>query len=155
MEIKEYWNLIGQGPLLAITWELEFSQACGFHRMYHKNHKNFHFTQIWDKTNATIFLKVQKQFLTMFGHFCPNGDFFQKNPVLSHNYKWAPKTMLSFRKKPMNQSRENFRTDRRRDRRMEGWTDRQTCLIGPFRPRLGIQKLYPMHSSLSFSLSPS
>ena len=59
----------------------------------------------------------------MFGHFCPNGDFFQKNPVLSHNYKWAPKTMLSFRKKPMNQSRENFRTDRRRDRRMDGQTD--------------------------------
>ena len=62
---KEYWNLIGREPFLAITWELDFSQACSFRRML-KNH-NFHFTQIPDKTNDMIFLKSPK---TMFlGHF--------------------------------------------------------------------------------------
>ena len=64
--IKEYWNLIGREPFLAITWELDFSQACSFRRML-MNHKNFHFTQIPDKTNDMIFLKSPK---TMFlGHF--------------------------------------------------------------------------------------
>ena len=66
MLIKEYWNLIGQEPFLAITWEPDFSQACSFHRML-MNHKNFDFTQIPDKTNDVIFLKSPK---TMFlGHF--------------------------------------------------------------------------------------
>ena len=76
--IKEYWNLIGQEPFLAITWEPDFSQACSFRRML-MNHKNFHFTQIPDKTNDVIFLKSPN---TMFwGHFwpfLPDGDFFQK-----------------------------------------------------------------------------
>ena len=63
---KEYWNLIGRELFLAITWELDFSQACSFPRML-MNHKNFHFTQIPDKTNDVIFLKSPK---TMFlGHF--------------------------------------------------------------------------------------
>ena len=65
--IKEYWNLIAQEPFLAITWELDYSQACSFRRML-MNHKNFHFTQIPDKTNDVIFLKCPE---TMFlGHFC-------------------------------------------------------------------------------------
>ena len=66
--IKEYWNLIGREPFLAITWELDFSQACGFHWMS-MNHKNFHFTPIPDKTNNLIFLESPK---TLFwGHFWP------------------------------------------------------------------------------------
>ena len=76
--IREYQNVIGQEPFLAITWELDFSQACSFHRML-MNHKNFHFTQIPDKTNDMIFLKSPKtMFLGHFWPFLPDGDFFQK-----------------------------------------------------------------------------
>ena len=100
--IKEYWNLIGREPFLAITWEPDFSQACSFRRML-MNHKNFHFTQIPDKTNDVIFLKSPK---TMFlGHFWPffvifarMGIFSKKSGSITHNYIWAPNTMLSFRK---------------------------------------------------------
>ena len=46
------------------------------------NHKNFHLTQIPDKTNDTILLKSQKtHFWAFFAHFwsfSPNRDFFQK-----------------------------------------------------------------------------
>ena len=49
--IKEYWNLIGREPFLAITWEPDFPQACSFRKLF-MNHKNFHFTQIPDKTNS-------------------------------------------------------------------------------------------------------
>ena len=78
MTIKEYWNLIGQEPFLAITWEPDFSQACSFRRML-MNHKNFHFTQIPDKTNDMIFLKSPKtMFLGHFWPFVPDRDFFQK-----------------------------------------------------------------------------
>ena len=66
---------------LAIIWEPNFSQAWSFCRML-MNHKNFHFTQIPDKTNDVIFLKSPK---TMFlGHFWPflvifaGWGFFQK-----------------------------------------------------------------------------
>ena len=66
--IKEYWNITGQKPFLALTWELELDFL-----------DNFHFTQIPDKTNDIIFLKSPK---TMFwGHFwpfLPDRDFFQK-----------------------------------------------------------------------------
>ena len=57
--IKEYWNLIGREPFLAITWEPDFSQVCSFCRML-MNHKNFHSTQIPDKTNDVIFLNSPK-----------------------------------------------------------------------------------------------
>ena len=78
LTIKEYWNLIGWEPFLAITWEPDFSQACSFRRML-MNHKNFHFTQIPDKTNDVIFLKSPKaMFLGHFWPFLPDGDFFQK-----------------------------------------------------------------------------
>ena len=60
--IKKYWNLIGQEPFLAITWALDFYQACSFRRML-MNHMNFHFTRIPDKTIDVIFLKSPK---TMF-----------------------------------------------------------------------------------------
>ena len=101
LTIKEYWNLIEQEPFWAITWEPDFSQACSFCRML-INRKNFHFTQIPDKTNDVIFLKSPK---TMFlGHFWPFlvifawWGFFPKNLAVTHNYIWAPNTMLSFRK---------------------------------------------------------
>ena len=61
------------------------------------NHKNFHFTQIGDKTNDVIFLKSPDIF-DHFWSFLPNGDFFQENPAVTHNYIWAPNTMLSFRR---------------------------------------------------------
>ena len=59
LTIKEYRNLIGREPFLAITWEPAFPQACSFRRML-MNHKNLHFTQIPDKTNDMIFLKNPK-----------------------------------------------------------------------------------------------
>ena len=41
------------------------------------NHKNFHFTQIPDKTNDMIFLKSPKTlFLDRFWSFLPDRDFF-------------------------------------------------------------------------------
>ena len=76
--IKEYWNLIGQEPFLAITWEPDFTQACSFRRML-INHKNFHFKQIPDKTDDVFFLKSPKSmFSDHFWSFLPDGDFFQK-----------------------------------------------------------------------------
>ena len=63
------------------------------------NHHIFHFTQIPDKTNEVIFLKSPKtMFLGYFSPFLFNGDFFQENLVVTHNYIWAPNIMLSFRK---------------------------------------------------------
>ena len=59
LTIKEYWNLIDWQPFLAITWKPDFSQAWGFCRLL-MNHKNFHFTQIPDKTNDIIFIKSPK-----------------------------------------------------------------------------------------------
>ena len=74
--IKEYWNLVGQEQFLATTWEPDFFQACSFHRML-MNHKNFRFTQIPDKTNDMIFLKI---------------FFFPKNPALSRITIYGPLT---------------------------------------------------------------
>ena len=75
LTIKECWNLIGQEPILAITWEPDFSQACSFRRML-MNHKNFHLKQIPDKIDEIIFLKSPKtMFLGHFWPFFPDGDF--------------------------------------------------------------------------------
>ena len=92
MTIKEYWNLIAQEPFLAITSEPGFSQKCSFHRML-MNHKNFHLTQIPDKTNDAIFLKSPKtkfmgHFLVIFAWW----GFFPKNPALSHATIYGPLT---------------------------------------------------------------
>ena len=98
--IKEYWNLIGQEPFLAITWELNFSQEYSFSRVL-MNHNNFYFTQIPDKTNDKIFLKSPKTMCL--GHFWPFlvifawWIFFPKKPAVTDNYIWAPNTILSFR----------------------------------------------------------
>ena len=114
LTIKEYWNLIGREPFLAITWEPDFSQACSFRRML-MNHKNFCFTQIPDKTNDMIFLKSPKtmflgHFWPFFGHFCPM-------VILSHTTIYGLLTHVKFQKKLMSQSRENLRTDGRTDGR--------------------------------------
>ena len=92
LTIKEYWNLIGWEPFLAITWEADFSQACSFHRTL-MNHMNLH---VLDKTNGVIFLKISK---TMFlGHFWPFfvifawWGFFPKNSALSHTTTYGPLT---------------------------------------------------------------
>ena len=91
LTIKEYWNLIGREQFLAITWELDFFQACRFCRML-INHKNFRFTQIPDKANDMIFLKSRKTlFLGHFWPFFPDGDFFQKFR-LSHKTIYGPLT---------------------------------------------------------------
>ena len=66
LTIKEYRNLIDRDPFLAITSEPDFSQACSFHRMLMKQ-KNFHFTQMLDKTNDVIFSKSPKNLFL--GHF--------------------------------------------------------------------------------------
>ena len=84
------------------------------------NHKNFHFTQIPDKTNDVIFLKSPKtMFLGILVIFARWG-FFPKNPAVTHNYIWAPNTMLSFRK--TNEPIPRKLTDRRKDGRKEGGT---------------------------------
>ena len=136
MTVKEYWNLIGREPFLAITWEQDFSQACSFCRML-MNHKNFHFTQIPDKTNDMIFLKSPK---TMFlGHFWPflvifaQWGFFPKNPAVTHNYIWAPNTMLSSEKtnEPIP-----------RKRKEDGRTDGQTLSYRTLPPEVGGPKTY-------------
>ena len=133
MTIKEYWNLIGREPFLAITWEPDFSQACSFRRML-MNHKNFHFTQIPDKTNDMIFLKSPK---TLFlGHFWPfwvifaQWGFFQKLRLCHTKLYMAPNTMLSLR----TDGRTDGKTDGQTEGRMDG-----PYFIGPFRPRPGVQ----------------
>ena len=98
--LVKYWRL--KNTEMSLAWEPDFSQACSFRRML-MNHKNFHFTQIPDKTNNMIFLKSPKimflgHFWPFFGHFCPVGIFSKKSSSVTHNYIWAPKTMPSFRK---------------------------------------------------------
>ena len=95
LTIKEYWNLIGHEPFLAITWETDFSQACSFCKML-MNHKNLCLTQIPDKTNDMIFLKSPK---TLFlAHFWPflaisaQWGFYPKNQVLSQTTIYGPLT---------------------------------------------------------------
>ena len=92
--LVKYWRLknteisLVESHFLAITWEPDFSQAYSFRKML-MNHKNFHFTQILDKTNDVIFLKNTK---TIFlGHFWAflvifaRWGFFPKHPAVTHN----------------------------------------------------------------------
>ena len=92
----KYWQLKNTAEIslawrgfFVIIWEPDFSHACSFCRML-MNHKNFHLT--WRD-----FLKKSKNhvfgsFLTIFRSFLPNGDFFQKNPALSHKIIYGPVT---------------------------------------------------------------
>ena len=126
--VKEYWNLIGWEPLLTITWETDFSQACSFCKML-MNHRNFHFTQIPDKANDLMFLKETRNhdfgpFLTIFGHFCLMWIFSKKSGSVTHNYIRAPNIMLSFRKNQQANSEETYgEMEGWTEGRMEGWTD--------------------------------
>ena len=49
--------------------------------------------------------------------------FFSNNPALSRTTTHGPLTYVEFQKKLMNQSKENVRTEARKDRSMEGRTD--------------------------------
>ena len=88
------------------------------------DHKNFHFTQIPDKTNNTIFLKTMS-----LGHFRPflvifaRWAFFpKKSGSVTHNYIW-PLTPWEVSEKLMCQSGENLRRDGRTEGRAEGRRD--------------------------------
>ena len=127
MTIKEYWNLNDQEPFLAITSEPDFSQACSFRRML-MNHKNFHFTQISDKTNDMVFLKSPKtMFLGHFWPFFPDGDFFQKIRLphatiygpLTPCHIWTPKTPNT------KFSEKNWANPEKTYGQTEGWMERQ------------------------------
>ena len=138
LTIKEYWNLIGWEPFLAITWESDFSKACSFLKML-MNHKIFHSTKIPYKINDVIFLKSPK--ILFWGHFRPflaAGDSFQKIWLCHIQLYMSSYQHAKFQKKLMSQFQENLRTDRR--------TDRKTVthyFIGHFHPRPGVQKMYP------------
>ena len=58
------------------------------------NHKNFHFTQIPDKTSDMIFLKSPKTlFWAIFDHFwsfLPNGDYGQMEGQMD---RWTDPTL--------------------------------------------------------------
>ena len=79
-----------------------------------KNHKNFRFTKITDKTNEKISLKSPKTlFFGPLVSFARWG-FFQKNPALSHTSIYWPLTpcyVSGKKKKKMSQFRENLWTD--------------------------------------------
>ena len=86
--LVKYWQLknseisLARSHFFVITWETDFSEACGFRRML-LSHKNFHFTQIPDKTNDVIFLKSPKtMFLGHFRSFLPDGELCRKIELL-------------------------------------------------------------------------
>ena len=67
--LVKYWQLKNSEILLAKShWEPYFSQVCSFCRTL-MNHKNFHLTQILDKTNDLIFLQSPKTLFLC--HFWP------------------------------------------------------------------------------------
>ena len=138
LTIKEYWNLIRPQPILAITWEPDFSQTCSFYRIL-KDHKNFHFIPIPDKANHLIFKKVRK--ILFFGPFWHS--FFQKILLYHIQLNVAPNTILSFRKNKWANSEKTCeytigRTDRCKDR---------PSFIGPFWPCPDVQQEKPQRKS--------
>ena len=101
--IKEYWNLIGRVPFLAITWEPGFSQTCKFSRLL-MNLKNFHLTQIPDKTNDMIFLESPKslflgRFWSILVIFAQWRFFPKKSGPVTYNHIRAPNSLLNFKEK--------------------------------------------------------
>ena len=98
------------------------------------NHKNFHFTQIPDKTNDVMSKNhVFGPFVTIFGHFCPMG-IFPKKIRLCHTTRYGPLTPCYVSEKTNGPILRKLT-----DRRKEGRTDRP-YFIGSFRPRPGVQK---------------
>ena len=123
----KYWQF------LAITWEPDLTRFSPSIQFLHNsmNHKNFHFTQIPDKTDDMIFLKSPK--ILFLGHFwlflsfLPDDDFFQKIWLL-HCWIGVTLTVMvlgaiyepltpcyKFQKKPITQFWENLWTDGRMD----------------------------------------
>ena len=80
------------------------------------NHKNFHLTQIPDKTNDN-FLKKSKN--PVFGYFSLMGNFSKKSGSVTCNYIWATNSMLRLRKKITSQFRQNLQKDGRMNRRTD------------------------------------
>ena len=86
------------------------------------NHRNFHFTQIPDKTNDVFSYEIM--FLVIFPQW-----------GLSHTtIQGPPQHHAKFQKKLKNELRENLRTDGRMNGRMD-----RLYFIGTFRPRVGVQ----------------
>ena len=74
-------------------------------------------------------IKVPKphfgSFLTIFGHFCPEGIFRKKPGSIMHNHTCASNTMLSLRNNCCTNSRQTFG---QREVRTEGWIQVPTFL---------------------------
>ena len=107
-----------------------------------KNHKNFRFTKITDKTNEKISLKSPKTlFFGPLVSFARWG-FFQKNPALSHTSIYWPLTpcYVSGKKKKKRANSE----------KTYGQTD-TPYFIGSFRPMPGVQQLQLLHHWMEHS----
>ena len=71
------------------------------------SHKNFHFTQIPDKTNDIIFFKKLKN--PVFGHFFLMGIFSKKSDCHTQLYV-GPQHQAKFQKKLLSKFQEKLRT---------------------------------------------
>ena len=96
------------------------------------NHKNFHFTNISDKTHDVIFLKSPKNmFLGHFWSYLPDGDFFKKTR-LCHTIIYGPLTPCYVSEKT-NEPIPRKLTDRRKD----GRADEKTLFYRTFPAEAG------------------
>ena len=128
MTIKEYWNLIGREPFLAITWEPDFFQASSFLAVLvhvnepyklsiYKNSRQNQWSDFVKKSKNHVF----GPFLTIFRHLCPMGFFSKKSGCHTQLYM-GPKYQIKFQRKLMSQSRKKFMGGRT-EGRTEGWKD--------------------------------
>ena len=77
--------------MIIISWEVDFPQTCSFRRILYKDHKNFCFAPIPDKTNEFIFLKNPKSMF--YGNFCPFLSFLIINYCsVIYNKIWTQST---------------------------------------------------------------
>ena len=107
-----------------------------------KNHKNFRFTKITDKTNEKISLKSPKTlFFGPLVSFARWG-FFQKNPALSHTSIYWPLTPCYVSGKKIKKWANSEKT--------YGQTD-TPYFIGSFRPMPGVQQLQLLHHWMEHS----
>ena len=135
--LVKYWQLKNSEILLAKShWEPYFSQVCSFCRTL-MNHKNFHLTQILDKTNDLIFLQSPKTlFLCHFWPFLvilPDRDFLQKIQ-LSHTSIYGPLTACWVSQKT-NEPIPRKLLNRRKDTRKDGWKDGHTLFYRSNNPK--------------------
>ena len=148
--LKSHWPraIFGHNNLRA-----RFFPVCSFCRML-KDHKNFRFTAIPDKTNDFIFLKSPKKpcfwpFLIIF-----DINFPQKNSVLSHITKYVPLTPSYVSEKTNKPILRKLKSRRGgmggRGRLTIGRMDRQKdrpSFTGPFWPCPGVQQEKPQKKS--------